>query len=219
MLGIQGYSSGNGVEAAANTNALRVSERPMNVGAYGSYSFGSPGGIEAAGASANSPIFSMRSAAANGPNVVIRRFTFNAMAYTTAFTAGQALFQLFVARAFSASDTGGTQATMTTNNMKRRTAFATTALQDLRYSTTGVLTAGTRTLDGTPIASLGAPVPATSVSYNLVGPWDMLRYGPEAWPLILAPNEGLILQATVPATGTWQWFVSVDWDEIPTTEI
>ena len=136
MLAIQGYSTGNGAEVAANTNAVRVSERPMNVGAYGSYSAGSGSGIMAAGLSAASPIFTFRSAAAAGPNIVVRRLTFEAGVLGTAFTAGQCLFSLLVCRAFTASDTGGGALTATTNNMKRRTAFGTTAAQDIRCSAT-----------------------------------------------------------------------------------
>jgi len=219
MLAIQGYSTGNGAEVAANTNAMRVSERPMNVGAYGSYSAGSGSGIMAAGLGAAAPIFTFRSAAAAGPNIVVRRLTFEAGVLGTAFTAGQCLFSLLVCRAFTASDTGGGALTATTNNMKRRTAFGTTAAQDIRCSATATLTAGTRTPDSSPISTVVVPFPTTTVSTILVPIRDLLRYGPEAWPLVLAPNEGFTIQATVPATGTWCFAVNVDWDEIPTTEL
>ena len=219
MLSIQGYASGNGAEVAANTNAMRVSERPMNVGAFGSYSAGSGSGIMAAGLAAAAPIFTFRSAAAAGPNVLIRRVTFEAGVLGTAFAAGQCLFQLLVCRAFTVSDTGGGALTATTNNMKRRTAFATTAVQDIRCSATATLTAGTRVADASPLSNIVVPFPATTVSTILVPFRDLLRYGPEAWPLVLAPNEGFTIQATVPATGTWCFDVNVDWDEVPSTEI
>jgi hypothetical protein len=218
MLAIQGYSTGNGLEIEANTNALRVNERGINVGAYGSYSASAVNGttVMAAGLAAAAPIFALRSAAAAGPLVVIRRVRFEANVGTTAFANTPGYFQLFVARAFSASDTGGAAATLTTNNAKRRTAFGTTALQDFRYSQAATLTAGTRTLDSTPIASVVTQNVATAGA-QLVPPTDLLRYGPDAWPLILAANEGIVIQATVPATGVWNFSVSVDWDEVAAT--
>ena len=39
-------------------------------------------------------------------------------------------------------------------------------------------------------------------------------------PLILAGSgEGFVIQATVPATGTWTWGCAIDWDEVASTEI
>lgn len=216
---IQGGVSGNLAEVAANTLAQRVSERPMNVGAFGSFSAGAASGIMAAGLAGASPIFTFRGAAAAGPLCLIRRVWFEMGVLGTAFTAGQTLFQLLACRAFTVNDTGGGALTATTNNMKRRTAFGTTATQDIRVSATATLTAGTRTADAAPLSNVVVPVPATTVSTILVPNRDLLRYTSEAWPLTLAPNEGFTIQATVPATGTWCFSVNVDWDEVPSTEI
>lgn len=217
-LSIQGSPSGNIAEVAANTLALRSNARPMNIGAFGSFSVGTPGGVEAAGAAANSPIFTFRSAAAAGPNCLIRRVMLSAIGLGTSFTAGSGLFQLFVCRSFTVSDTGGTALTMTTNNGKRRTSFATSAAQDIRYSTTGVLTAGTRTTDATPISSVFG-VCSNTASVVILPPTELLRPYDCDWPLVLAPNEGFTIQATVAATGTWSAAVTVDWDEVASTEI
>ena len=217
-LAIQGGTSGNVAEVAANTSAMRVSERPMNVGAFGSYSYGASSAIMAAGLAGNSPIFTFRGAAAAGPNCLVRRVKISAIGLGTAFAAGSALFQLLVCRAFTVNDTGGGAATVTTNNIKRRTSFASTAVQDLRTSATAALTAGTRTTDATALSSVYGMCSAT-VSTVILPPTDMIAYGPEAWPLVLAANEGFTIQATVAATGTWSFSVNVDWDEVPTTEI
>jgi hypothetical protein len=37
------------------------------------------------------------------------------------------------------------------------------------------------------------------------------------WPLVLVQNEGFIIRATVPATGTWEFGVLLEWSEIVTT--
>jgi hypothetical protein len=34
-------------------------------------------------------------------------------------------------------------------------------------------------------------------------------------PLLLAQNEGFLLRATVPQTGTWSFSIAAEWDEIP----
>lgn len=218
-IAVQGSPSGNVAEVAANTLAVRVSERPMNVGVFGSYSVGAASGIMAAGLAGAAPIFTFRGAAAAGPNCLIRRVSFEMGVLGTAFTAGQTLFQLLACRSFTVSDTGGGAVTATTNNMKRRTAFGTTAVQDIRVSATATLSAGTRTADATPISNVVVPVPATTVSTILVPNRDLLRFGPEAWPLVVAPNEGFTIQATVPATGTWCFNINIDWDEVLSTEI
>ena len=33
-------------------------------------------------------------------------------------------------------------------------------------------------------------------------------------PLVLAQNEGFVIRATVPATGTWQFGCTVTWTEL-----
>jgi hypothetical protein len=132
----------------------------------------------------------------------------------TAFTAGAGLFNLFAARGFSASDTGGGALTMTTNNAKLRTAFATSGVQDIRCSATATLSAGTRTLDAAPLAAINVPVPATTVSTILVPLRNLYEARPGDWPLVLAANEGFVIQATVPATGIWNFSCNVEWDEV-----
>lgn len=215
---VQGSPSGNVAEVAGNTLALRQSARPMNVGAFGSFSVGSASGVMAAGLAGASPIFTFRSAAAAGPNMLVRRVLLSAIGLGTAFAAGSALFQMLACRAFTVNDTGGGAATVTTNNGKRRTSFATTAVQDIRVSATATLTAGTRTTDATPLATLFG-VCSASASVVMVPPTELIRPYDNDWPLILAPNEGFTIQATVAATGTWSFSVGVDWDEVPSTEI
>lgn len=211
-------SNGNLAKVDANTAALYVNDRPIDVGAFGSYSAGGVSGIMAAGLAGASPIFTFRGAAAAGPNCIIRRVLFSAIGLGTGFTAGSALFNMFAARAFTVNDTGGGAATLTTNNAKRRTSFATTAIQDLRISATATLTAGTRTKDATTLASIFG-VASNTASIVMVPPTELIRYSAEAWPLVIAPNEGFTIEATVPATGTWSFSVNVDWDEVASTII
>jgi hypothetical protein len=201
-----------------NTQALRITPRPIDVGALGAYSVLVSTGTMAAGLSGGSTVFSVRWGDATRL-ALIRRVAIAMMSLGTGFTAGIGLIDMAVARAFSASDTGGTAVTLTTNNAKKRTSFGTSlfpnANSDMRISSTAALTPGTRTLDANAMAGLRFGV---SVAINTVMQATQNIFGPDLsageWPLVLATNEGFILRATVPATGTWQLDVALDWSEV-----
>ena len=133
-------------------------------------------------------------------------------------TATQELgIDLIMARSYSASPTGGTSATLTTNNAKKRTAFPLTQMTDIQVGNTGALTAGTQTLDAQPIAqqsvsevAFAATVQATPGPEILLTTQDM-----EEYPIVLAPNEGLIIRNTIAqgAGYTARLVVEVDWRE------
>jgi hypothetical protein len=186
---------------------------PITVGpaVLGSYCMGANTSTMAAGLAAAAPVFSLRYGAAN--LAIIRKISLEADDITTAFVAGAGKFDLIAARSFTASDTGGTAGTLTTNNGKMRTSFATTGVSDFRIASTATLTAGTRTLDAQPLASVEFPVP-TAIDAALLPTTDLLRANIGESPLVLAQNEGFVLQATVPGTGTWVFSVRVCWDEV-----
>ena len=211
-LQIQGSGGAVG-QVDTNTNALRTGLRPTDVGSQGSYAVASTTGTVAAGQGANSAIYSFRWTDSTR-YALIRRCTLSMASLGTGFTAGVGSFGIIFARSFTASDTGGTALTMTTNNAKRKTAFATSLVGDLRISSTAALSAGTRTLDAQDLALL---MYAVSTSTNTVMLPTATIWGPDfagEWPLVLAQNEGFIIRATVPATGTWQAQVCIEWTEI-----
>jgi hypothetical protein len=49
---------------------------------------------------------------------------------------------------------------------------------------------------------------------NILAPFDMIYQRPGEFPLILAQNEGLVLESTVPATGLWQFSCYLDYSEL-----
>jgi hypothetical protein len=134
------------------------------------------------------------------------------------FTAAQEFgMDLVVARAYTASHSGGTAATLTTNNCKKRTSMPTTVLASMQTGTTGALTAGTHTLDAQPIASTAynelaaaATVPK-GLSEIYISTEDLDRE-----PIVLALNEGLVIRNTVlmGAGGTARLVVEMDWLEV-----
>jgi hypothetical protein len=186
---------------------------PVTIGPplLGSYCMGANTGTMAAGLAGGAPIYSFRYGGAN--LAIVRKVLAEANDVTTAFVAGAAKLDVIPARSFSVSDTGGTAATLTGNNGKLRTSFATTAVSDLRISSTATLTAGTRTLDAQPIASVEFPV-STAIDAALLPTTTLYQAQVGESPLVLATNEGFVIQATVPGTGTWSGSVRVCWDEV-----
>ena len=207
-------NSSTAVEVDVNTKAARVNIRPDDWGSLGFYSMAAASGTMAAGLSAASPIYSFRYGSAN--LALVKKILFSAGNTATGFTAGIITVQTFVARSFTVSDTGGTSITPTGNTNKKRTSMATTGLTDGRISSTGTLTAGTRTLDSNPISSISTSIPAVAGTI-LMSPFPLFEARAGEYPLTLAQNEGFVIQATVPATGTWTFSVTVDWEEVPTT--
>jgi hypothetical protein len=213
-VNISGATTGTGAEVETNTRALRVTQRPQDVGALGAYSIGIDNGatVMTAGLTADSEIWQFRWTAAS--NLCIVRGIYLSAGSVTAFAAGRCKFDLFFATAWSAAGTGGGTATITGRNGKKRTSFATTGLGEIRCATTAALGAGTKTLDTSPIATLaqgvstavGPIIPAQSVMWK--------RDTSDEYPVVLANNEGLVLRAAVQATGTWYFGVTIEWAEL-----
>ncbi len=193
-----------------------------DIGTYETYGFRLAGasGAMAAGLAAASPIFAFRNSTASR-KLRILAVNLNASVGATGFTAGAALFSMFVARTYSASDTGGTALSALSagnNSNKLRTAqtssFILTGGGDVRIASTGTLTAGTRTLDANPVGNIVCPAGAAGtvmIQDTPVYSDYTTLYGV---PLVLAQNEGFVITATVPATGTWQFGVNVLWAEV-----
>jgi hypothetical protein len=133
---------------------------------------------------------------------------------STGFATGQMTFNLFAARTFSASDSGGTAGTLTGNNSKLRTSYATMGAADIRIASTSTLTAGTRTLDTDALSNIVVGIGATTTGQFVAPGTFILQTRAGEQPLICAQNEGFVVQATVPATGTWSFGVTTAWDEL-----
>ena len=183
-----------------------------------SYSLGVLSGTMAAGLAGASPIVSIRWSTV-GTVCVIRSLRLSAGSLV-GFAAGFATFDLIKATAFSAADTGGGAVAWTASTSNKRrdvfpdSAFATAG--EIRASTTATLSAGTRTLDTNPLNSVGTSVTTTGGAPIL--PPNTELCPASGYPLVLtaaaaATSQGLILRATVPATGTWQFSLAIDWEE------
>lgn len=197
------------------THSPHMTPQPVNTPAGGAYAKAMSSSLMAAGLGGASPIFSFRFVPAAPVSLcLVRQVLISAAVDATAFTAGAGRFDMFAARAFSASDSAGTAGTLTGNNAKLRTSMQTTGVADFRISSTATLTAGTRTLDTDPMGSIQFPAPATAGAV-MVPPNSILFQNKSIeYPFALATSEGFVVQATVPATGTWRFSVAVVWDEV-----
>ena len=146
----------------------------------------------------------------------------NGMYATTAFAAGAIDLNATIARAFTAAGTGGGTVTLTTNNNKMQTDFATSVMGEIRVATTAALTAGTKTLDATTVGSIlthssGGVGSATPIIGSIYLPKLTLFEADTAsvqHPIVLEANEGLIVRCTVPATGVWTIGFELKWAEV-----
>jgi hypothetical protein len=214
-MGIQIIGNGGVIAEVDGTTfrSLRVTSRPPEFGSLGCYRKGLVSGTMAAGLAANANVFSFRWGDATRLALVTQvRIGAGSI---VAFAAGFASFRLVLGRSFSASHTGGTAGTLTGNNNKLRTSMGTMLLTDVRISSTAALAGGTVTLDTDGIAALTGSVGATAGT-PIINPGSELfnTEGQSEYPLVFAQNEGFVIQATVPATGTWTFGVDVKWYEV-----
>lgn len=209
---IIGTTSGVEIDGDSDKN-LRVVNRCPAFGALGVYSLDTVSGTMAAGLAAASPVYSVRWGDATRL-ALIQKIFMSMWDITTGFAAGLGKFEVMFARGFSGSDSSGNSILPSGNMNKRRTSMGTTLFTDMRQSSTATLTAGTRTLDTNPLRQVNFQVSTTANAVMLATTqvYGLTLDGEH--PLILAQNEGIVIRATVPATGTWGFNVALDWMEV-----
>lgn len=212
------YDDDSGLKIGGEPNkALRVAIRPGPFhdsanAALGMYRASVLSGTMAAALGADSEIIQLRWIDATAYGIVNRVRLDGVCGSATAFTAGFGKVDMLVARAWTADGSGGAALTLTGNNQKLRTSFpaAASAGCTIRGATTAALVAGTKTLDAAPVGIVPLAV-GTVASVQYVTGVDLFDAGLHGHPLILDNEEGFVVRATVPATGTWQFGVTVEW--------
>jgi hypothetical protein len=211
---IQGNSGTVAEVDGTNFRAMRGTLRPIDYGALGSYRMSLLSGTMAAGLAANSEVVQFRWSDATRLCVVTSIIFDGLSGSATAFAAGFGKVDLMAARSWTADGSGGSAATISGNNQKQRTSMGTTLLGAARIASTAALTAGTKTLDTQALGQYSAAF-GTGTSVQWIPQFDLFHIDPGGeHPLVLAQNEGFVLRATVPATGTWQFGVTVCWTEV-----
>lgn len=211
---LQGNSGAVAEVDGTTYRAVRTTLRPIDYGALGSYRVSLLTGTMAAGLAANSEVFQFRWSDATRLCVVTSIVWDGLSGSATAFAAGFGKVDLVVARSWTADGSGGSAATLSGNNQKLRTGMGSTLLGAVRIASTAALTAGTKTLDTQAISQYSAAI-GTATSTQWIPMRDLFHADPGGEsPLVLAQNEGFVIRATVPATGTWQGGVTVTWTEV-----
>lgn len=200
-----------------------VTSGPLPVGAGGAYRLSMQSGTMAVSLGANSELFQFRYVTGAARVCLVHGISISAGSNVAASTAVLAAFRATIARAWTAAGSGGTRATLTGNNQKLRTAFATSEVSDAGISTTGALTAGTKTFDSQDIGNVafgigtGAITVAPSLilvpKTNLMGEF----IAGMVWPITLAHQEGFSIRIganAFPAGMTWTFGVDVIWSEV-----
>lgn len=120
-----------------------------------------------------------------------------------------------MARSYTASHAGGTAATLTGDNCKLRSTYATTGTTDARMATTAELTAGTHVIDTQPILVLSTSAPSAGATTDQV-PWANEFNGASCGgPIVLAQDQGFVVsnETLMGAAGTAILAVELEWRE------
>ncbi len=207
-----GSASGNIAEVDADL-AARVAPYPSGV--LGAYRKAMTSGTIAAGLTAASAVYGFKFAPSPTTNLALVKHVRVSMGDLVGFAAGFVAINMFMARPYTTLDTtGGTQGTFSGNNGKLRTSHPTSSGATCAISTTAAISGGASTLDTDPIATVSGSVVATAGQPPIVNGFDLWGPVPGEYPLVLASGEGFVVKVTVPATGTWQLGVDVQWDEV-----
>jgi len=220
MAGIQIVDAlGNLAKVGQDFGAVKTENKPIDMQGLGAYAYGGFTGVLPAALGANSEIFQFRWADATR-FAIIRKIRISAAVTTTFFAAGVPMqIDLIKSTAWTVAGTGGTAITPAAL-LKKRTSMPSTLLAsgDMRIATTAALGAGTKTLETLSLGAVVAACPITASLNGLIIPAGTILWQSEIadgeHPLVLAQNEGFSIRSVaVPATGTWQATVEIQWSE------
>ena len=212
---IEGFGGTVAEVDGTNFRALRVVSKPIDYGALGAYGINLVTGVMAAGVAANSEIFQARWVDSTRLCCIFRIGNEGAGSIV-AFAAGATKFEAMIARSWTADGTSGNPSTLTGNNQKLRTSMGSSLFvgTGVRMASTGALGAGTKTLDAHGIGATNSSVTATAGAVVLPPDTLFQANNMDNHPIVLVQNEGPIVRATVPATGTWTAGISMRWAEV-----
>ncbi len=188
---------------------------------YGQYGVSAKSGIIAAGIANDSELFQFRWNPANANSKArVRRVSVSAGVSTTYFAAGiPLLLELMKCSGWSVAGSGGTAVDPGAANRRGPSTMKATEVVagDMRIASTAGLTAGTKTILTPAVNQLVSGAPITSSLSGQIFPARTPLFEANVaegeHPLELAATEGLIIRTRAPATGTWEFQVSVEWDE------
>jgi hypothetical protein len=197
--------------------ALTVTVRPVEYGLLGMFKVSITSGPLAAGLPSASDIFQARWIDANRV-ALVWGVSLDGMS-GTGFLAGFTNFSLFLARNWIQDGTGGVVVTPTLTSQQLKASMRSSIMGTIRGPTTTSLGVGTKTLDAQPMGQITFVSSANPGFYVNYVPVSVPLFGmPSAkylsQPIVLAYNEGVVIQGTVPGSGTCQVGMSMFWSEV-----
>jgi hypothetical protein len=216
IAGNGGVVIGAGEEAR---KPLHVQSMPLTGNTYSLSAYTTTIGAALA---ANSEVLQFRFLSSTKTLALVHAVTFNGLGIVAVATAAGPLgFEVVPARSWTGIGSGGTRISNINNNMKLETGLATSQVSDIGISTTGGLTAGTKTLDANAIGGILTGVGTGAVTIyggsSLAAPWPMFRAADSGnMPLTLGNQEGFVIRTTHagPASLTYVARFGVVWSEV-----
>ena len=234
-LQVQG-AGGSTVEAGAfAAKGIHGISKPQDYGSLGHYAAVLTTGTIAAGMGALGELVQMRWVDDTRVCLIHEVQVLEFRSVATNWTAGRFLFDVCIARNWSADGTGGGAVAVADPQLQLRTSMGATLFSTgFRLATTAALGAGTKTLDTLPVGACFGQVDAVTAKHNIPQSPVVTTAGPASgpgvmlWktdiasgehPIVLASNggstsDGICIRATVPATGTWAASFLVKWSEV-----
>lgn len=196
--------------------AGNVTLKPVEYGSYGHFRFVASTGATVS-LTAGDPILSWRWTS-TAANAILCRLSVTSNISGNVTTTVNYDLAATKATSWTASDSAGTA--IASPSKGYTTKMGASQLGDARISTTGKLTAGTRTLDTNAFGFVNLPMQgpiATNVGACTV-PLDMYKWDMSSeHPLLFVANEGFIVTTPVAAntSGSVRHTFTVDWIEVP----
>jgi hypothetical protein len=204
------------VDTASDQSAQHVSIRPLPYGGLGHYAMRYRA-VLASTQAATSRLLELRNTGAN--KIVITKLVIRVM-QVAAGTAQENSIDVYRATGFTAVDTVNT--TTPVPSVKRTGMGASPGNVNIRGVTlagaAAGMTGGTLTLDSEPIATcpflVNTAIPTTANA--IWGPYDLIEKSPNAYPLVLAQNEGIVLVNRVLNVTSYgcAFFVEMEYAEV-----
>ena len=228
---IQGLSGVQSDVDGSIYHALRVTLRPVDYGALGSYrisvlSVYGNGGPMPPNLPASSDVYQARWTSANYALIWGLQLE-QVMSGSIGFSTGIVTFEAYISRSWTIDGTGTYTANLTGNNQKLRTSMASSSMGIIRSAYIGALGTGTKINDAQPLGSVVLVASSVNPYRNVtsvpgsLGAYPICLYGSMSLedggnpaPVVLAQNEGITVQATVPATGNWYFGTTMAWSEV-----
>lgn len=223
-MAIQLQGAGGTVQEVGAFAAVpaHVTSKPDPYGTLGHYQAGFQTGAIAAGMAANGELLQMRWVDATR-FAIIKKVVITGMRATTAFAVGVIDLKVTKATSWTVDGTGGTAVTVTGQELRLRSSMGLSLFSTgFRIATTAALGAGTKTLNTHDFGTItthssggvGAATPIIGSIYLPV--YDLFEQDQAdgEHPIVLAQNEGIVVRATVPATGVWNLGITVKWAEV-----